>query len=139
MGILSRVVASNPMDLAIVAAGLAVVTFFGKQFGQGATGLAQGISALLSPQITPKFVPEFGLKLSGIFGTSAEPSFGGGGGQSNGSGAGVSYNNVALQSNDVVTPGSRETSDIGGYSRNSAGTIVLKPGQAPPINQTYTF
>ena len=146
MGILSHVVGSNWQDVAILAAGAALITFFGQKFGQGATGFASGISALLSPKIQPTIKPSLGLNLdlggnvfSSIFGTAAEPAFGGGGGQSNGGGYGVGYNNVAAQSNDVVTPGSRETSDLSGYTRNAAGTIVLQPGQAPPINQTYTF
>lgn len=131
MGIASGLIASNWKELGLLAAGLLAITFLGRRFGEGATGLSQGISALLSPQITPRIQPTFGLgfgitDLQGraiqggdLWGWLTNPTVGGsgGGGQSNGRGAGAGYNvvSIAEKTNQVVTPGSRETSDISNF------------------------
>ena len=49
-----------------VIAGLAAITVFGEPFGRGAEAVGRGISAMLSPQVRPTLVPEFGLKIFGV-------------------------------------------------------------------------
>ena len=129
MGITGGLIAGNWKELGLLAAGLLAISFLGRRFGEGAVGVSQGISALLSPQITPKIQPTVGLGF-GITGLDGRPIQGGdlwgwltqpsamlggsgGGGGSNGRG---STTFVADKTNTVVTPSTRENSDIANFS-----------------------
>jgi len=52
------------MTLLVIAGFMLFLTFFGKTFGQSLTGIGEGVSALLSPQIKPTFAPTIGLEFT---------------------------------------------------------------------------
>lgn len=129
MGIASGLIAKNWKEIGLLVAGGLAIAFLGRRFGEGATGFSQGISALLSPQITPKIAPTIGLGF-GIQGLDGKPIQGGdlwgwltqpsamlggsgGGGGSRGSG-GTTF--IADKTNTVVTPSTREHSDITNFT-----------------------